>query len=415
MYIDYEKIGNILGFGQKFFYNMKVAQNCAYIKRNIPLVKQRLKNKKKLKVLFYVYDSSRWKSQSVYDLMLKDERFEPLIVVTKNCAQENNANFQDSKDVLKNYQFFKKRGMNVELGFDIGNNKFIPFEIFEPDLIFYSHPWYVERTQGPVVCSKFALTYYIPYFLTDSDKFFFEYDLRFQRYLYRHYIINDSVKNAYASKMSNHGANLSVAGHPQLDYFYLDTKKHEKKYLIYAPHWTVCGNNIRYSTFDWSGREILEYAKKHKGLSWVFKPHPALYRFLFTSGYMTKEEADAYYADWGNFAKIWDEGDYLDLFNDSYAMITDSGSFLTEYLLTGSPIIHLFSSESAERNETVKKICTGYYRVNNLEEMYKTFDDVLIKKNDYKYDLRIKIMEEVQLKNNYCAENIIQDITGELC
>ena len=107
MYIDYEKIGNILGFGQKFFYNMKVAQNCAYIKRNIPLVKQRLKNKKKLKVLFYVYDSSRWKSQSVYDLMLKDERFEPLIVVTKNCAQENNANFQDSKDVLKNYQFFK--------------------------------------------------------------------------------------------------------------------------------------------------------------------------------------------------------------------------------------------------------------------------------------------------------------------
>lgn len=71
MYIDYEKIGNILGFGQKFFYNMKVAQNCAYIKRNIPLVKQRLKNKKKLKVLFYVYDSSRWKSQSVYDLMLK--------------------------------------------------------------------------------------------------------------------------------------------------------------------------------------------------------------------------------------------------------------------------------------------------------------------------------------------------------
>ena len=47
--------------------------------------------------------------------------------------------------------------------------------------------------------------------------------------------------------------------------------------------------------------------------------------------------------------------------------------------------------------------------------MYKTFDDVLIKKNDYKYDLRIKIMEEVQLKNNYCAKNIIQDITGELC
>ena len=78
------------------------------------------------------------------------------------------AQSQADSQTMKNYQFFKKRGMNVELGFDIGNNKFIPFEIFEPDLIFYSHPWYVERTQGPVVCSKFALTYYIPYFLTGS-------------------------------------------------------------------------------------------------------------------------------------------------------------------------------------------------------------------------------------------------------
>ena len=34
MYIDYEKIGKILGFGKRFFYNKKIKQNLDYIKRN---------------------------------------------------------------------------------------------------------------------------------------------------------------------------------------------------------------------------------------------------------------------------------------------------------------------------------------------------------------------------------------------
>ena len=100
MYINYEKIGEKLGFGRDFFYNLKVKQNLDYIDKNRKKVLKKLKNKTKLNVIFYVYDESKWKSQSVYDLMEQDERFNPLIVVTKNCAIKENANYQTKKDVM---------------------------------------------------------------------------------------------------------------------------------------------------------------------------------------------------------------------------------------------------------------------------------------------------------------------------
>ena len=43
MYINYEEIAKKLKFGQKFFYEMKIASNCAYIKKNVKEVKKKIK------------------------------------------------------------------------------------------------------------------------------------------------------------------------------------------------------------------------------------------------------------------------------------------------------------------------------------------------------------------------------------
>ena len=123
MYIDYEKLGNILGFGREFFYNKKIKQNLNYIKRNQKKVIKKLKDKTHLNVAFYVYDDSKWLSQSVYDLMSQDDRFEPYIFVTKNAALENNFNYQTIDNVKKTYEFFKSKDMNVLYAYDIENDK----------------------------------------------------------------------------------------------------------------------------------------------------------------------------------------------------------------------------------------------------------------------------------------------------
>ena len=408
MFVDYEKIGNIVGFCKDFFYQLKLKQNLNYINKNQKKVLKTKKNKTSLNVVFYVYDESKWKSQSVYNLMEKDCRFNPLIVVTKNCAVEGNANYQTVEDVEKCYEYFKSRGMNVEYGYDTKKNNFIPFEVFEPDIIIYSHPWYVYKTQGPVVCSKFALTYYIPYFIPASEQWH-EYGLRFHQYLYKHYVSTDLIKNFYSKNMSFNSKSLRVVGHPVFDE-YLNSNDNEfsSKYIIYAPHWTVCGDNLRFGTFDWSGEKILEFAQNHKELNWIFRPHPLLYKFILTSGFMTKEKIDNYYNEWKSFA-LYSEGEYTNLFNQSYAMITDCGSFLTEYFITGNPVIHLVSDKFIP-NKTVEMIDKTYYTVHNPEELEQYLKDIILDKNDYKKDARKELLETLNLKNGSSAERIINDI-----
>lgn len=419
MYIDYEKIGQILGFGKDFFYNLKVKQNLKYIEKNQKKVLKKLQHKLPLNVIFYVYDEAKWKSQSVYDLMVQDERFNPKIVVTKNCAPEGNANYQTTEDVKRCYEFFKKKGMNVEYGYELsphpypspvgrGEDLYISLEQFKPDIIIYSHPWYVYKTQGPVVCSKFALTFYIPYFIVIAEKWF-EYDLRFHKYLFKHYVLSEDVKQSYGSKMPNKGKNLEAVGHPILDYYYLHSEEKEKKYTIYAPHWTVCGNNIRFGTFDWSGYKILEFAKAHPELNWVFRPHPLFYNFIISSNYMSKEELDNYYDEWRKIGFISEGGDYLGLFKESNALITDCGSFIMEYFVSENPMIHLVS-EQFEGNSVVQAVDKESYIARNIDELYEHLNTVLLNKNDYKKEQRIQLLQNLNLKNNYSAKRIIDDI-----
>jgi len=139
-----------------------------------------------------------------------------------------NHNYQTTGDVKRCYEFFKQKGMNAELGYDIQNDDFMPFEKFTPDLIFYSHPWYVYKTQGPVMCSRFALTYYIPYFIPASVVWF-DYDLRFHKYLYKHYVSTDIIRDIYIENIKNSVCKIVTAGHPIFDE-YLETSHKEKKY-----------------------------------------------------------------------------------------------------------------------------------------------------------------------------------------
>ena len=423
MYIDYEKISEKFGFGKDFFYELKVKQNLDYIKKNRKRVLKKLKNKTPLNVIFYVYDETKWKSQSVYDLMEKDERFNPKIIVTKNCCEiKGNPNNQTIEDVKRCYKFFKSKGMNVEYGYDIEKDDFIPFENFTPesftpekftpDIIFYSHPWYVHKTQGPVICSKFALTFYIPYFLPASEQWH-EYDLRFHKYIFRHYVPTDLTKDFYTKNMTHNSESIKVVGHPILDEYLIEDKISTPKYLIYAPHWTVCGDNLRFGTFDWSGNKLLEFAKSHPELNWVFRPHPLMYKFILSSGFMTKEEVDNYFNEWKKFAIFSEEGNYIDLFKQSYAMITDCGSFLTEYFVSGKPVIHLLS-EKFTPNTLTNEIEKTYYSTHNIEELNKNLEDVILNKNDYKKNSRIELAEKLKLKNNYAAKNIIDDVINSI-
>ncbi len=426
MFIPYDKIGEsaalFLPFAwrksvRRFFMELKTLENCCYINKNTKKILKKLKRDaktRKLKAAFYVYDETKWKSQSLYDLFMSDEHFEPVILVTKNCSPKGNYNYQSKEEVKRVYTFFKNKNMNVEYAYDCEKECFIPFENFKPDLIFYQHPWFVEKSQGPVVCSKFALTYYIPYYLPSTSAPN-DYHLRFHRYVHKYYIMNEYLLKRYSKLMKNKGKNLCVTGSPQLDYFYLNKENFPKEYVIYAPHWTVNHNEtIAYSTFLKTGKIILEFAQKHPEIKWIFKPHPLLKQALLINKYWTKEETEKYYSSWEKIGQYYDSGDYLKLFDKSYAMITDCGSFMTEFFMTKMPLIRLVSEDTPPFDDFMEEIMSSFYNVYTEEELLTVLQSVVLNKEDSLKSKRMTVLKKLGLDKNYAAMNIINDVKQEL-
>lgn len=417
MYIPYERLG-ALPFFNKFkdkFYDLKIKQNLKYIENNYLKVRKNLKEKIKnepLKIVFYVYDDTKWKCQSLYDLLDKNPNFDVEILVTKNSARNlDNPSYQSIDDVKKTYEFFKNKNMNVKYAYDVQKDCFIPFENFNPDIIIYQHPWYVETSQGPVVCSKFALTYYVPYYVGNTTSEI-EYGLRFHSYVHRHFLLDEQVKSYFLSKNLLNSKNLAVVGHPTLDFYILNKNSSDKKYVIYAPHWSINDKRLELSTFKWSGRFILEYAQKHSDFKWVFKPHPILKHRLLTENIMSKEEIETYWKEWANIGTVCESGDYFEYFVNSKAMITDCASFLVEYFPTAQPVVHLLTETSKTCwTPDVARITNTYYQVENVKELKSELDNLFENKNDYKKNIRLETLSELDFCNNtLSAQRIIDEI-----
>ena len=412
MYINYNFLLKFCVFSifRDFFYRKKIEQNCTYIAKNRKKVIEKLKNKAVLKAVFYVYDSCKWKCQTIYDEMRKHPRFEPLVIVTKNAAENiDNPSYQSEKEVMATFDFFKNKGMNVELGYDFKKNKHIPFKNFEPDIIIYQHPWYVETSQGPVVCSKFALTAYVPYDIATTT-LELEYNLRFYQYVENYYLINEALKEFYAPLMDNKGINLKAVGSPSLDV--IKSVNSDKNYIIYAPHWTINHEKtIAYSTFKETGKFILDYAQKHPELNWVFKPHPMLKKSILDNDFMIEAEVNEYYLAWEKLGKVCYDGEYFELFNHSRLMITDCCTFLMEYFATGKPLIRLVSEDCGEFNVNTKNIINYFYNVKTIKELEEKLDKILIEQIDELKDIREKASG--QYKQN-ATENIINDLLNQI-
>ena len=426
MYIPFETIGKIVSLlvtkktkdkVLNYFSELKIIQNCKYIEKNSKKVLEKLKkekNNRKLRVAFLCNDETKWKCESLFNLLKESSYFDPFILVTKSNAPKNSSKQMSTKEVLGVYNFFVQKGFRTYFAYNLSKDKFIPVKKFKPDLIFYQQPWYIQTQQGPVVSSKFALSYYVPYYITNVSSPM-EYDLRFHRYIHRYYVLNEPIRDFYCTRMKNKGKNLKVMGHPQLDY-YLTGKRNTdcKNYVIYAPHWSINYPQENYATFEWNGKEILAFAKLHPEINWVFKPHPILKHRLLTQNVMSAEEIENYWNDWKKIGLLYEGGNYMEIFANSKAMISDCGSFLTEYLPTNKPLIRLVSKNAYPYNPSAQKVVSAYYKAENLQELYELLDRVILQNIDTMENKRKEVIKELCLNSNNAAANILNDLKNEL-
>ena len=78
-------------------------------------------------------------------------------------------------------------------------------------------------------------------------------------------------------------------------------------------------------------------------------------------------------------------------------MITDSGSFLLEYFVTGKPLIHLISDSATNMPyRQLSEYFNSFYQAHNNEELSQFLDEVIINNNDYKFENRKKLLRKVK-------------------
>lgn len=377
-----------------------------------------MKDKNKIRVIFIVSENQKWGYQGVYEAFDKDEHFEPLILISlldvvHKGKDTTRLNFEE------NYNFFKSKGMNVEYAYKDG--KYLDLKSFNPDVVFYEQPWGLPKRYKPYYVSKFALTCYSDYgsCLFHSPN---NYKQNFHKLLWKFFVDNKLDLTIFDSYNKSNSENCVVTGKPKLDVYFTKNETNDnaiwrdcdKIRVIYAPHHSIEQNSMNLATFLDNGKFILELAQKHPETTWIFKPHPQLKCALLNSGVMSEEEIDTYYKAWENVGRAYLQGSYFDIFKTSDIMITDCCSFLDEYLPTGKPIIHLINANHIEYNLFGAKIISQNYKAYNCKEIEEFFNELVINKNDYLKEARMKLISEVIDFSEPSSEKIINYLKNNI-
>ena len=311
-------------------------------------IENRIKRKgTPLKVVFLAINSSVWKYEHLYKLMEADPNFQPLVLVCPQVYYGEEFMWKQMKTTLS---FFKEKGYNVKSSYDEVQNAFINLKELQPDVLMYTNPY-----KGLIMKKYYlglatnALTCYISYYYPKGITGYHKWLLLFESKLWMNFIASSAEYQRVI-----HKDNCRVVGYPMYEafkdgsYSACDWKSPEKKYkrVIWAPyHHIVTGDAdiiqgstfLRYADFMW------ELAIKYQNsVQFVFKPHPHLRSNLEAHPDWGKEKTDAYYEMWKNGINTnLAEGEYIDLFNTSDALIHDCGSFAVEYLYINKPAMFL--------------------------------------------------------------------------
>ena len=397
--------------------NAKVVRCRANYARQFWRVRRKFNSGKQVNVLFVVSETAKWKCASVYWKLQQDKRFNVSIGVAPPESLKDRTINGIVAQYNANCRWFSERGYECVALYNPRRDKAFRLRKFTPDIVFYTSAWYDVRKQQPDVASRTALTFYIPYFVPNYVDVSLDCRLDAHRLYWRHIVLNSDLARIYSESTADRrmAGRFVALGHPMLDLIAkaaLSTKHDgRRKLVVYAPHWTIDvpghKTQMKLSTFTANGRFILDYARSHREFDWAFKPHPRLYRELSEVGFMTRDEVDEYYGEWASLGKVCTDGDYAALFAMSDLMITDCGSFLSEYGSTGKPIIHLVSGrEEIVPPRSIANVYDTYYRVRDNEELAKCLETVLEKGLDSKAKDRQLALQKASFANSNAADNI---------
>jgi hypothetical protein len=407
-------------------------------------LRQKAERGERIQIAFQTYSAAQWPAEGVYRSFEKMANVDVKVVVSPLVDR-------DAESMIDTYRqtsrWFHEHLYRVIDGLDIDQSAIGDWSYLGgyPDVLYQVSSWFncLPRVQWFTMLPLRCLVAYIPYGISQADSKDGQYSITdvynhdITNFLWRLYCDSQTVYNGYQKHQFLKAINVRRSGYAKMDYFYKehqfdgaalrklwsipdDKDVKQMKKIIVAPHYTVFQeSDICYSTFQKNMWFWLYLIKKYENqITFLFKPHPNLRRSAVAVGlFKDYEEYDKYIQAWNDSvnATVVQEGNYLEHFATSDAMIMDSGSFLGEYLYTQKPLLYLTRPEQTF-SDAGWNLMRAHYKAPGEDyiAIENFIEDVVLGENDTMAEQRKKVFEEeydyLKLNGQLASDFIVNEV-----
>lgn len=373
----------------------------------LPRLVSRVSQKRPINVVFLTMNTSMWRYDGVYRMMLEDCRFNPIILTAMRMNESVEEQIRDQDNMIDT---FSKRGYRVIPGYDAGTGSWRSLESVNPDVVFYTQQYSIALIPdyGCERVKNYALICFAPYSLPLVSKEY-NYNSPLHNFAWKNFMVSPQYLSIARSFSFIKCGNAAVVGYGveeeirQAIYNNAANnntakawpKSKGKKKLIWAPHHDFSDEcTLRIGAFLEISNEMLEIRDKFKdSLVIAFKPHPMLITKLYR--YWGKERTDTYYRQWANGENSFlADGVYIDLFAQSDGMLHDSSSFVIEYLYANKPVAYYYRKNwsAPDYNAVARGALEVHYAIRTIAGIEDFIERVLLSGEDEMSSLRNKFV-----------------------
>lgn len=210
-----------------------------------------------------------------------------------------------------------------------------------------------------------------------------QYNLPTQNLAWKVFVRSEQAKGMFAKYCDRGDAHVVVTGHPKFDQLAdslaqttpaaLTKKMDGRTCFLWNPHFTFLDGSHDWSTFLDYKDALFDYFRKRQELFLIFRPHPFLNARLLSKGLMDEIGLQTFYDKLVQQDNIWVDTDKNCgiAFKASSALISDTSSFLLEYIPTGKPIIYTHKLGGPGLNKECSPIFDSHYVATNWPELTK--------------------------------------------
>jgi hypothetical protein len=370
--------------------------------REISVVQERLRKQSgPLRIGFVVCEPAKWSAGPLFNLLAGDPAFRCAFHLAPSDAALRLSSTARRQQFERLRAFFSMLGpIGVEL-YDSASDRMRNPDVLDCDVAVIQQPWGMQdlprRLLRRGVLSAY-IDYGFPIVTNDSMQFGLP---DFHHFLWAYVVVSQTYRD-----MVQNGrfppANVIVAGHPKLDTYLTPAPTRTevlhwprpgdgaRRRVLFAPHHALEGP-LSLATFAWSGAVMLELARTNPEVDFLLKPHPNLDLAMERRG--EGRSFRAWLSAWEDLPNTasYDSGNYLELFRTSDLLVTDSVSFLAEYLPTGAPILRLTRPDAAPMNRAGEALEPAFYTAATAEELRAQFAQLVHQGDDPLADLRAQI------------------------